>query len=1695
MPRAVRLACALAAAAACALALAGGAPASPPSPTAPAVTLDVPQTDYEPSSPPTPLRSSVTVDATATASAGRTIVSVDFQVSPHGANAWQTLDSESGPSPYEPTLDLSGITQDGYYDFRAVATDSVGEQAVALAPDRYVAYNGFLVAPADPGSPLRGTVQLSAAPEQGVPLPDSVTFEQRPAGAGSFRAIAPDATVAQHEDANGIPDGTYVYAFDTTALPDGSYDLGLDAQDAGGDLFDGGIVRDVLVDNTPPSSSLASPGATLSGVVTLHADAQDAGSGVGSVTFQRARAGSGAWTTVGVATHAPYAQALDTRALADGTYDLRVEATDRAGNRAASAIVHGVAVSNAGVQRFDDLTITNYALPTSGFTLLGELAGGAQHETWAYGTTNAPPPVVDGAPLPYTAQGAGQLVLLRYTDDGGWQIADVLRNADGSAFQQAPGVPLQVTGQMAPSGEAWIAAFQSGHASVFHRAPGGRFQLDPAATSALAPLLGNGLQGAELRLGQTSGGAVYGTLTDPQQSGQAASVATPNGSLPIVTKLAYGSLQDGGWTLAAAPLPPAYVPPAPGDAVGVGALDPTGPGAGWAALSRSVAPAPLTLARFDAGGWHYVMTQLDALDLTDAFAAKPALPVTPTALRADAGGVWIGATVGSGSGSGPVVAHYDSASGQVLESWCGTLPRQSFGCGQPLSLDDPAAVPDRVFDTQDGTVGLALRAGFVDVYAHGGWTSVPAPGFVFSGPGKSLFAAPDDGWLVGQNAIARISAEPLPSPLASWPQANRSPLLSVALPPGSSGAGTPGALAVGLDGTALHYDAAAGWLVDPTPPRAHHVPLTSVAFDGSSSAVAVGQLGTILRWNGAVWTEDPQSVALTTATLNAVAFGADGQGWAVGAFGTILHFDGNAWSPEQIDADDAGTNVTSVAVAGHDVFAVANGNLIERGADGTWARVDPSQLPAPAPAPGALRLVSGLPDGGVVAAGRDVVLVRQHASDRFAYAAQTIEGIAVALSAFRDPGGELRAFVSVAPPVTIDLVPTNDVGGFPPGDGDLLRETAGGWQDLSRSQFGAGGVSGDGVVKADPVLGVAAAPDGGSAWAVGGYAGTHDAAGLGLDTILPARPFGWRTSAIWRYDARGPVASPAVRAARVSLPARSGTVGFAFFSSPLCKFQCAAVAGAQPDVNLRAAAAEIATFAKQPGGPAFALLGGNARGPMDLDAWRAGNGAVDLAHLPDLLAPLGDVPLFAAYGPRDAVPTSADPAQPWADAFAAAPSPFGTSAAPAGIVGVGSGPRTGNVHRYYAFDATQNGGTLRTIVLDNSAGSLEDSDPGQSAWLDGQLQGASAAGIPVVVVAAEPLNSSLPGAASDADDVAAKLAAAGVLGVFTTSGPGGSPAWQTQLDRVSKVPAHPAAHKRQIPEYEGATLGYQQAQNNGVLWYFGAVDTVARQLSVQAVPVVDALALEPLDGLDAARSSTLSFQAIGRRPAGSLATPPQDPSFPGFDNYVSIPSSGCASCIGPSYAFASSDPAVGDFVVPSDAGSSFPKLDGAGHPIPSTTSGLFCAFNAGTTTVSVTSGLLTASLPVTVADGAIGRPCGTVAGGVARHVVTLPGGTVVRQATNPGGNAPPPPPAAAAPPRPPRSSPPSPSPVPRPVPRPSGPNAGWPPPATPWTPAAGTPPVPRRSRCSPRSTTRRYGSAPGSCCCAAPGTPWRARGG
>ncbi len=1610
----------------------------------PTVTLTVPLTTADtcpPSSasPPSPTclqtgpifrfsnQTGVTITVSVNTASGTTITSVKLEYAPTGQDDFtnpdyvpQTLKLEPSSSTYALSLDaglFNGLTGQapgdsndvpaldptGDWDLRVEVTDSDGDTGYSpietiivvddfnsVQDENGTNYYDTYVGLQSPGAAVSGTVSLVAAPWRTptTALPDNVTFEVAPAGSGNWNAIA---TVPQTKRETGTQLLTDTTAFDTTTLPDGTYDLTVEAEDSNGAVYVGNIVS-VVIDNTPPTVTLANPGTTLSGVVPLSASAQDSGSGVAQVRFEIATSGSGDWSTIGVEPSAPYGLSFDTRGLANGLYDLRAVAIDLAGNVADSQVVSGISIANAtAALNPDSFAITDFVVPATHVSLLGAIAGSPDGETWAYGFTTAPPATVDGAPLTYTAPagGDGQLVLLEYTDTTGWQIADVLRNADGSAYAlSSPLMTGNVSGAMTVSGEAWIAVAQNGEVSLFHREPGGEFVLDTANNDSDARAMSTLGSAPTIVLGEDSGDVAYGVAYDTEQS--AGSVRTNAGT--VNTRLKYAVLVDGSWTVSTAPLPASYVPQSE-DTVTLKALAPTGPGTGWGVFavtpqfSTSLVPEPLFLGSFAPGNtWTETTTGLDALDLTGNFAVGAPVQVTALALSSDADGVWISATLQSTlDASETVVALFDPSTGHVTGSWCGSaVLAESRGCGEPLDANHPATVPDAAFSTAAGTVAVALPGenaqdsgsgpGFIDVYAYGQWTSVAAPGFsqnLASTTSEALFNGPQSGWLSGTYSLAQITSQAPTSPLAIWPQANANTLVSVALPPAGAGIGTSGALAVGLDGVALHYDASAGWLVDAVPVDARSADLLGVAFDGPDSAVAVGSFGTILDWNGSAWSADPQSTEVTQYQLNAVAFASDGEGWAVGDEGTILHFDGTAWSPEQLDAADSGSDLSSVTVAGDSVYALAGGDLIERNSDGTWSRVDPSLLPASL-ASGALSLVSGLADGGLVAAGPSLVLIKQNASSNLAYSAQPIDGNPVALSAFRDRStGQVGAFVSVAPPAHLNPGESD----FPAGDGELLKLTGSELLDLSESQYPNTTVPLDGAAEPDPVLAVAAALDGSAAWAVGGYAGTPTASGLGSDLPVQSRPTGWQTASIWRYDAGGSATAPSLQQAQVTINALPGVVSFAFFSSPLCEDECAAVDNAQPDVNLEGAAAEIAAFAQQPGGPAFAVLGGDAVGPIDgnLDGR-----VVDLANIQRYLSGLGSVPLYPVYGSLDGVSTDADPAQPWTQAFAQEPAPFGLGALPAGITPLSAGGSNDGVNLYYSFAVTQNGGTLMVIVLDNAAGSLEASAPGQTAWLDGQLVAGRAAGLPMVVFCAEPLNSAATtGHASDADQVGALLADNGVLAVFTTSitslGAGTNPT----LDSMSMIPGNAGPDAPQIPEYEGASLGYQNPSNNGVLWYFVSVDTNADTVNLQGIPVIQSLALEPLSGLTVPQSSTLSFAAVGERPAGTIPSN-ADSTGIGYENYVSIPAAGCSSCVTPSYTFTSQIPGIGTFVQPAGIGSLFPLLDANGNPIRSSKSGLFCAFNAGTTLVSVTSGLLTAQLPVTVESGEIGEPCGTV---------------------------------------------------------------------------------------------------------------------
>ncbi|BDG60233.1 S8 family serine peptidase [Caldinitratiruptor microaerophilus] len=98
-------------------------------------------------------------------------------------------------------------------------------------------------------------------------------------------------------------------------------------------------------DRVPPDVRLTAPaaGETLSGTVTLAAEAEDDGTGVERVEFLVDG------KPVGTATAAPYRVQWDSTAVADGEHRIAARATDKAGNRAETEPV-SVVVRNGGGQ-------------------------------------------------------------------------------------------------------------------------------------------------------------------------------------------------------------------------------------------------------------------------------------------------------------------------------------------------------------------------------------------------------------------------------------------------------------------------------------------------------------------------------------------------------------------------------------------------------------------------------------------------------------------------------------------------------------------------------------------------------------------------------------------------------------------------------------------------------------------------------------------------------------------------------------------------------------------------------------------------------------------------------------------------------------------------------------------------------------------------------------------------------------------------------------------------------------------------------------------------------------------------------------------------------------------------------------------------------------------------------------------------
>ena len=224
--------------------------------------------------------------------------------------------------------------------------------------------------------------------------------------------------------------------------------------------------------------------------------------------------------------------------------------------------------------------------------------------------------------------------------------------------------------------------------------------------------------------------------------------------------------------------------------------------------------------------------------------------------------------------------------------------------------------------------------------------------------------------------------------------------------------------------------------------------------------------------------------------------------------------------------------------------------------DGGGWRVDAGVAAAARRPPGSPRLfaVAGLPDGGAVAAGRDVVLERDGAGGPWRFADQPLPGSTVVAAAAvprRRPrcARWSRSVPSAAYPPADNLpppdpnVPPPSCRAFPlPGDGYVLRETADGGATSSTPPSPARGRP---PVKSDPVLALRprrrAAMAGRSA-AGAGRPTARAAARSGRNAAGPARSPALADGGVYRYGAER--LRPRRRGGRcaAAVPGRPGAV-------------------------------------------------------------------------------------------------------------------------------------------------------------------------------------------------------------------------------------------------------------------------------------------------------------------------------------------------------------------------------------------------------------------------------------------------------------------------------------------------------------------------------------------------------------------------
>ena len=1276
--------------------------------------------------------------------------------------------------------------------------------------------------------------------------------------------------------------------------------------------------------------------------------------------------------------------------------------------------------------------------------LMGAATAGQPGEAWAYRVLPAdqPPP----SSPPQTAQFApaagspfGQLVFLRYTAaTGTWGVYETPRQTGGQAYRGFE--PNALSPRVTPHGGGALIGSDATQPSgqqvvVLAQDPGGRFTVLPQpSVSVLHP---------------ASAGVPAEVLATDSGRGRVADAAVENGShTELFAGILGSTLEDAvaHWDGSQWTREPIVVPSNSSASLKILAIDASSPDNAWLlAQEDSGAATGIALYRRVQGSsgpeWDRATlpaTPFDAVATTGqgignvaalSGQAQP-LTVSPTSLWVD-----LRFSESAAGGHGPGGNLFDATVGYDLAAHTATTlcdaqtPSGQAVCDHPLGAQFDDTHGYRSFAFGGGGLGSRIVTDVLPAGAASGaindgtylridgTTATSMAGATPSLGGGGAFSSPDDGWLPGP---VHLTTQAAPETLSSWPLQARSPLTGIAQAPGSGpGSMTTQAIAVGTHGVVERFTPGQGWQREfllTSNGSVSSPNLRAVAWPTPGRAFAVGDLGAMWVWQSAtdLWEPDPAApLDGFQGNLLGVAFDPSNpaRGYAVGTQGTLLRYD-KTWTQETLPSDVSGNDLTSVAFAGGQALVAAGTDVLENNGSGWTVDQGVRTLLAGLQTKPTILAVAGLPDGGAVAAGHDIVLERDSLTSPWRVSDQPLPGDTVVAAAAVRSGARVQAIVSVQPQVayppslpTVITDPNSPAPLLPPNplpaSGYLLRETANGWIDDEQTSYTS--PTEDKPVKTDPIAAFDLGADG-NGWAVGGWSGQADESGRGSSA---AGSGGQQvrdrvsTSGIYRYQPSGGSAPAPIGAAAAPISFPTGEANFLVAGNAACAESCADLRDEQiaPDQNLTRMMGVAANLINQPGGPRMLLYTGG----------RLENGTLGPADA-DRFAQLFDAsPGVPVYPAVSADVSGGGNVSAFSGAFGGFPSPFGSGSAPAGVstgsIPAGASASSG-VRTHYAFDSSGPSGTVRVIVIDNSQGSLAASDPyqnpaePQAQWLRSVLTDAKQRGVPAIVVGNRDLNSKLApqiNVATDADQEAAIIAQGGASAYLYD---------RPEEQRTSRVPAGAATT---IPEYGTGTLGYrsplqqttQVGQPDSLFGQTGylivSVDTHNRDPATNVAPVtatlqplLQDLSLQAVDGSLLRRSHPALFQALGRRPIagdrwGPTSAGDATPNPPGADPYTTFPpdqclQANCSSFVAPQYTFKSSRPDIANFVEqdPNSTDLRKPLQGSNGKPVADPTSGLLCAFNSGTTTVSVTSGGLTASVPITVLGGSVEQPCGTV---------------------------------------------------------------------------------------------------------------------